>query len=487
MFSDVAREAGPAASPTPSDVAIRVKGVGKAYQMYGRSLDLLREIALGETRHQKHWALRDITFDVPRGSVFGVIGPNGSGKSTLLRIIAGLLDATTGSVAISGRISAILELGTGFHPDFTGRENVITGGMCLGMSRDEVAAKAPWIIDFSELGSVIDQPFRTYSSGMQARLTFATAISVDPEVFIVDEALAAGDAYFVAKCMKRIRQICSSGATVLMVSHGTNQIAQMCEQALWLDHGVLRGIGSAREVTRQYDYDVHVRVSNNVGRIVEIEATPEVSPQPDTVSERAPTANGASTAVDVIEQAPAKESDRVEAGALSAAPRETFKVYRRGPIVIDRVVFRDGQGNPTSVFRTWDHWQLDVDYHCEDEIPEQTLGLAMTIEREHDLVRIAQFNTNNPAGNETISYDDAPFRRRPARQGTISAVMPALQMLEGVYILSVALLPNIPSANDYYEYHQRLHRFQVVPAAYPSGAAFYPIVEWRHLSGGQTR
>ena len=191
-------------------------------------------------------------------------------KSTLLKIVAGLLDATTGSAKIRGRVSAILELGTGFHPDFTGRQNIITGGMCLGMSRAEIEDRQKWIIDFSELETVIDKPFRTYSTGMQARLTFATAVSINPEIFIVDEALAAGDAYFVSKCIKRIHEICSSGATVLFVSHGTNQVAQMCKTAVWLQDGHVHMIGPARDVAKEYDYAVHVRVSQNAGRLIEV-------------------------------------------------------------------------------------------------------------------------------------------------------------------------------------------------------------------------
>jgi lipopolysaccharide transport system ATP-binding protein len=246
----------PRTGPPESECAIRVRGLGKAYRLYQQPLDFLKEIITARPHHSEHWAIQDVSFEVLRGRVVGIIGPNGAGKSTLLKIIAGLLDATTGSVEVAGRLSAILELGTGFHPDVSGRDNIILGGMCLGMTRTEVEAKVPWIINFSELGDVIDQPFRTYSSGMQARLTFATAISVDPEIFIVDEALAAGDAAFVNKCMKRVREICESGASVLLVSHSAGLIGDLCDEAIWIDKGRVVMHGDAHNISRAYEQSV---------------------------------------------------------------------------------------------------------------------------------------------------------------------------------------------------------------------------------------
>lgn len=453
-----------------NDVAIRVDKISKVYKIYANPRDVLIESLTRRIRHSEHWALRDVSFEIKRGSVTGIIGPNGAGKSTLLKIIAGTLQPSSGKLAVNGKISAILELGMGFHPDYSGRENIILGGMCIGMSREEITAKVPEIIAFSELEGVIDQPFKTYSSGMQARLTFATAISVEPEILIIDEALAAGDTYFVAKCFKRVREICNSGATVLFVSHGTGHVAQLCTHAIWIEDGRVRDIGLPREVTRRYDYDVHSRLSKKLGTIAEIELA---SPMVAVVGAKGSQPEH-DTALLQVHSAP----NFSENGA--AGMKRTVPVFRKGPVIISKVVFGTDAQSESSIFRTWDDIHIDVHYQCEDPLPLDGLGLAIGIERERDLLLVAQFSTASPSGIDPIAVEQQLWQLRPGRTGIISAHLPSNQLMEGDYLFSIGLLPNILGHLDFYEYRHRIYRIRIIPAGYPSGAVFYPLVKWRH-------
>ena len=234
-------------------IALKAKEISKHYEIFDSPRDILFEKLFGQQRHSKHCALEDVSFEVYEGEVVGVIGRNGAGKSTLLKILAGTLAPTSGEIHVNGKISAILELGTGFHPEYTGRENIITGSMVMGLSRSEALAKSQSIIEFSELEDVIDQKFKTYSSGMAARLIFSTAMSIDPDIFIVDEALAAGDAFFVPKALNRIVEICESGSTVFFVSHSADLVGRLCDRAIYLEEGKIKSIGEAVEICGEYE------------------------------------------------------------------------------------------------------------------------------------------------------------------------------------------------------------------------------------------
>jgi lipopolysaccharide transport system ATP-binding protein len=236
-------------------LSITVSHLSKRFRLYARPWRRFQEWAsLGALRrHVEYWALRDVSFEVPDGAAIGIVGENGAGKSTLLKIITGTLFPTEGSVRVRGRVAALLELGTGFHPEFTGRTNIQLNGKMLGLSDAEIEERTPEIIRFSELGDFIDQPLRTYSSGMEMRLGFAIATCVDPDVLIIDEALSVGDAYFSQKCVRRIREFRERGVTILFVSHDPGAVLTLCDRALLLENGRLEREGSPEEVLSWYN------------------------------------------------------------------------------------------------------------------------------------------------------------------------------------------------------------------------------------------
>lgn len=232
---------------------IDVEDLSKRFGMYSSPAGRLIEI-LSPFRHDrnKFWALKDVTFQVKEGKALGVIGRNGSGKSTLLQVLCGVLRATSGRVSVSGRVSALLELGAGFHAEFKGRDNVYMNGAIMGLSRREMDERFQAIADFAEIGDFMEQPMKTYSSGMFVRLAFACAVNIAPDILVVDEALAVGDAYFQQKCMRKIMEFRDSGGTMLIASHDMGTINKLCDSAILLDKGTVIASGDPAKVTDAY-------------------------------------------------------------------------------------------------------------------------------------------------------------------------------------------------------------------------------------------
>ncbi len=239
-------------SNTFSQIAIEISGVSKVYKLYRKTSDRLWEVFSRKARHQEFSSLNDLSFSVHEGECLGVIGENGAGKSTLLKILANTLTPSSGKVVVKGRVGALLELGAGFHPELTGRQNYYLAAALTGLSREEIMAKEEEILAFAEIGDFIDQPVKTYSSGMAVRLGFSIATSVDPDILIIDEALGVGDEYFQKKSMDRLKAYRDEGKTIVLCSHSLYFIDMLCDRVMWLKNGQLEQMGAAGDITHAY-------------------------------------------------------------------------------------------------------------------------------------------------------------------------------------------------------------------------------------------
>ncbi|MDD3769158.1 MAG: ABC transporter ATP-binding protein [Sulfuricurvum sp.] len=236
------------------NTAISVKHLTKVYKLYDKPIDRLKESLhpLGKKYHNDFYALNDVSFEIKRGETVGIIGKNGAGKSTLLKIITGVLTPTSGHVHVNGRIASLLELGAGFNPEYTGIENIYLQGTLMGYTREEMEAKIDEILAFADIGDFVHQPVKMYSSGMFARLAFAVAINVDPDILIVDEALSVGDMRFQSKCIRKMEEIGNQGTTILFVTHDTQSVNKFCSKAIWIDSGRIYQQGSPAELLQNY-------------------------------------------------------------------------------------------------------------------------------------------------------------------------------------------------------------------------------------------
>ncbi|MEO6798018.1 MAG: ABC transporter ATP-binding protein [Candidatus Dormibacter sp.] len=307
--------------------AVILDDVSKKFRTYSRRYDSLKEVLLRRRRgaFDEFWALRNVSFAVQPGSTVGIIGANGSGKSTVLKLLAGILYPNKGHLNVNGRISALLELGTGFHPDYTGRENIFLNGALLGLRRDVIRERLDEIIDFADLARFIDNPVKTYSTGMYMRLGFAIAVNVDPDVLLIDEVLAVGDADFERKCFDRINEFRRQRKTIVLVSHDLTSVRRFCDRAILIDQGQVRSDGHPEEVTKQYLEDVKHRQE-----------------RPEHLAEQATTARWGTR--------------EIEIGSAE---------------ILDRA------GQPQYVCKAGDSVQVSITYRCKSRVDNPVFGISI--------------------------------------------------------------------------------------------------------------
>ena len=352
------------------------------------------------------WAVNDLTMRVPRGASLGVIGRNGSGKSTLLKLISGIYKPSAGSVSVNGRVAALIELGAGFHPDFSGRENVMLGGVMLGLSRTEVEERFDAIVDFAELRDVIDDPVRTYSSGMFMRLGFSLAVHTDPDILIVDEVLAVGDAGFVSKCKERISELRRSGKTLFLVTHDLDAVERWCDEVVWLDQGVVQDRGDPRRVIDAYRQFV------------------ERGEERDLVEAR---------------------SEKRDMTVTQPAAQAVSEPQRWGSreVEITAVRLQDGDSADRLLFHPESVVQISIDYRINEPTNDVVFGIGI---HRNDGLPIHGSNTDL----ERIEFGALP------PSGTVRYRINRLGLLEGNYLLDVA----VHRRDGYpYDYHKHIVQF----------------------------
>lgn len=456
-----------------SDIAIRVRDLVKEYEVYAKPVDLALEVLTRRKRHTIFRALDGVCFDVRRGEVLGIIGSNGAGKSTLLKVITGVLEPSSGRVDIEGRVTAILELGLGFNPEYSGRENIYLSGLLYGMDRKEINGKIEEIIAFSGLADFIERPVKTYSSGMHSRLAFSIATAVEPDILIIDEALAAGDSTFVQKCMRRIRQLCSGGRTVLLVSHGTGLLAQLCERVIWIEQGRIKMVGQAINVVQAYDLAVHQNADAS-SWIEKVDDRLDVDEEGEGVATGGGQTHPASGAV-----GPRTLKELIESSGDGAQ-----QVFRRGPVFIEGVEMFDAAGELSVRLTLLKPFSIRIRYRTEGPLPEETLGVALAINGRYDLSAVAQFFTQNIRPFETReTYTDSPDRIRPSRSGSITLNFESAPFRKGEYFLSLGLVPNAPGTWEFYEYRHFYYTFSVDDAGMDVGAPIFLDARLMHSQG----
>jgi ABC-type polysaccharide/polyol phosphate transport system ATPase subunit len=428
--------------------AIQVSDLTKVYQRYSRRKQFrtLKSALLGGSLLQdlkpdeRFPALQGVTFNVREGSTFAVIGRNGSGKSTLLKVIAGISKPTAGTVQVQGRISALIELGAGFHPEITGRENVFINGIMLGLSRREIEDRYDEIVAFAELEDFIEAPVKTYSSGMYMRLGFAVAIHVSPDVLLIDEVLAVGDEAFVHKCLDKISEFRRRGKTILLVTHSLGLVEKMADEALWIDRARVQMRGDPKKVVDAY--------------LAQVTRHDE---QALAAAERA--------AVEEFAGAAARETDRSAIEPTSAFARERGRWGSR-EVEIQGVALLDARQQAKHVFSTGEPLTIRFEVSSTGAIEDFVFGVAI-------------FNADGVCcyGTNTHLEEFTPVKL--SGKGEVNFLIPELQLVEGTYFLDVA----VHQRDGYpFDYHRALHQFRVQSKVKDIGI-YRPDHQWKFEGG----
>lgn len=378
------------AAPDTTDVAIAVHDVTKKFRLHNDRKTNLKElfsVRRRPSRHEDFWALKGVSLDIPRGKTFGLVGHNGSGKSTLLKMVAGIHRPTSGTIVASGRVSAMLELGAGFHPEMSGRDNIYLNGSILGMTRRQIDAAMDDIIEFSGLGEFIDTPVKVYSSGMYVRLGFAIAVNLEPEILIIDEVIAVGDEAFQRRCFDHLYELRRKGVTIVLVTHSLALVADLCDEAAWLDRGTLRKVGPAREIVDAYLTSVNER---------------EAAANESSSTGTAPEHPGA--ALEVEGKTPRRGS---------------------GELRITGVTYLDDTGVERAFLSTGRPGTVRVAYQSSTALPAVTFGLGIVHE------------SGVQAAGPNSGYGPAAFAV-PAGTGTVDFTVDSLLLQPGEFLLTVA-------------------------------------------------
>ncbi|HEX7831715.1 MAG TPA: ABC transporter ATP-binding protein [Thermoanaerobaculia bacterium] len=416
-----------------SEFSIAVENVTKSYRLWGRgsqfatlkSALLRRDVKLAPEASVT--ALRDLSFSIHRGEAFGIIGRNGSGKSTLLKLISGILKPTTGTVNVNGRIAALIELGAGFHPEITGRENIYINGIMLGLTRRDIEQRFDKIVEFSGIEEFLDQPVKTYSSGMYVRLGFAVAVHVDPDVLLIDEVLAVGDEEFSARCIAKIQEMKYRGVTLVFVTHQLDQVRTLCDRAMWIDHGQLEAIGDPMRVVDAYLQEV----AGGSGS-TQFAATP---------------------APEVVEEVKVDEP---------AKPRDEEERWGSGEIVIKRIWMTDEKGRELVAIGPGTGVTFDMD--VEVLAPQEDFVFGIGIYHADGM---CVYGTNTDIEGYAPELIEGKVRVR--------FVIPSLDLVAGTYRIDAAVHTHNGRAFDYRRNAIRL----IVGSRVHDTGVYRPKHEWK--------